>query len=93
MDVVFTDAVLILVAQDRIGDVLTEMGRVARKGLVFNEYHDSSLEKGTYYGGRWVYNYESLLARCFPSASVVIEKSAYRGGGWDEYGFLIKVVF
>jgi SAM-dependent methyltransferase len=91
VDVVITDAILLLVGPDKIRQVLGEIHRIARKGFVAHEYHSASPPPGNYDGGRWVYNYEELIASCFPSAKYQISKSTSSGGGWDQYGALIRV--
>lgn len=91
IDVVFTDAVLMFVGPDRIRQVMAEIRRIARKGVVAHEYHATMPPPGNYDGGRWVYNYEELIASCFPSATYTISKSVFAGGGWDEYGVLVQI--
>lgn len=91
IDVVFTDAVLMFVGPDRICQVMAEIRRIARRGFVTHEYHALSPPPGNYDGGRWVYNYEELIASCFPSATYRISKSMFSGGGWDQYGALVQV--
>lgn len=92
VDIVFTDAVLMFVGKDKITGVLKEMGRIARKGLIFNEYNSPNLNFHKYDDGRWVYNFERVLRECFPSATLRFEKSTFTGGCWDEYGTLIKTI-
>lgn len=91
MDVVLTDAVLMFIAPDRIRDVLAELGRVCRKGLVLNEYHCAGEVGGRFDGGRWVYDFVALIGQQFPHARIQMEKSAFVGGAWDVYGRLIEV--
>lgn len=91
VDVVFTDAVLMFVGQDKITSALKEMGRIARKSIILNEYHSETPIKNNYDGGRWVYNYKKLIQECIPTASVSLQKSAFVGGAWDTYGTLITV--
>lgn len=40
IDVVFTDAVLMYIGPDKIYNVIGEMIRVARKAIIFNEWHN-----------------------------------------------------
>ncbi len=91
IDVVLTDAVLMFVGPDRIRHVMAEIRRIARKGFVAHEYHATAPPPGNYDGGRWVYNYQDLIASGFPSARYQISKSAFSGGGWDQYGALMQV--
>lgn len=91
MDVVLTDAVLMFIAPDRIRDVLAELGRVCRKGLVLNEYHCAGEVGGRFDGGRWVYDFVALIEQQFPHARIQMKKTAFVGGAWDVYGRLIEV--
>ena len=91
VDVVLTDAVLMFIAPDRIHDVVAELGRVARKGLVLNEYHCAGETAGRFDGGRWVYDIVALLAQQLPHARIQTRKSTFAGGAWDVYGTLIEV--
>jgi SAM-dependent methyltransferase len=91
VDVVLTDAVLMFVAPDRIGKVLNEMCRVARKGLVLIDYHCPGADNGHFKGGRWVYDLVALLRRQLPIAEIKISKSNFSGGAWDQFGTLIEV--
>lgn len=91
-DVVLSDAVLMFVAPDRVQHVLAEMIRVARKGLVLNEYHATGETRGRFDGGRWVYDLTVLLRQFVPgSAHIETRASAFTGGLWDRYGTLITV--
>jgi SAM-dependent methyltransferase len=91
VDVVLIDAVLMFIAPDRIRDVVAELGRVARQGLVLNEYHCAGEKAGLFDGGRWVYDLVGLLAQQLPNARIQTKKSAFVGGAWDVYGTLIEV--
>lgn len=91
-DVVLSDAVLMFVAPDRIHRVLAEIIRVARKGLVLNEYHAAGETRGHFDGGRWVYDLTALLRQRVPdNADIETRTSAFSGGLWDRYGTLITV--
>lgn len=90
VDVVFTDAVLMFVGPSRIRQVISEIQRVARKGIVFHEYHSWEPPKHNYEDGRRVYNYNDLLMEVFPATSKIrFEKSKLTGGAWSRYGFLV----
>lgn len=91
VDVVFTDAVLMFVTPDRVQSVLGEMGRVARKAIILNEYHGAGLVDGLFLGGRWAYDFVALLQSEFPRARIQTHKSSFVGGAWDVYGTLIEV--
>jgi ubiquinone/menaquinone biosynthesis C-methylase UbiE len=90
-DVIFTDAVLMFIAPSDIDNVIKDFIRIAKKGIVLNEYHQEGLEDGYFDGGRWVYDYIGLFAKHCPNAKVEIEKSVFSGGSWDTYGSLIKI--
>jgi len=91
VDVVLADAVLMFVTPDRIQTVLAEMGRVASKALILNEYHCAGLVDGHFLGGRWAYDFVTLLQRELPQAKIQTSKSSFVGGAWDIYGTLIEV--
>lgn len=91
VDAVLTDAVLMFIAPDRIHAVVAELGRVARKGLVLNEYHCPGETVGRFDGGRWIYDIVALLAQQLPHARIQTRKSTFVGGLWDVYGTLIEV--
>ena len=93
IDIVLCDAVLMFVGPKKIGQALSEMRRVTRRGLVFNEYHSENPPEGNYLDGRWIYNYKELLDKYFPHAKISFERSAFSGGEWDIYGTLIIVRF
>lgn len=91
VDVVIADAVLMFVTPDRIRSVISEMARVARKGIVLNEYHGDGLDDGHFVGGRWVYDFVALVRKELPQARIQFRKSCFVGGAWDVYGTLIEV--
>lgn len=91
VDVVFTDAMLMFIGKDKIIRVINEIGRIARKAIILNEYHSKTPLENNYDGGRWVYNYEKLIQECFPKAIINLQKSTFIGDAWDTYGTLITV--
>lgn len=91
VDVVFTDAVLMFIGADKIDRVIGEIGRVAKCGMVFNEFHSDFPPPDNYEGGRYIHNYRDIIIRHFPAAKMSIKKSAFTGGLWDAYGSLIRV--
>lgn len=91
VDVVLIDAVLMFIAPERIHDVVAELGRVARYGVILNEYHCSGEKIGRFDGGRWVYDLVALISQQLPNARIQTRKSAFVGGAWDVYGTLIEV--
>ena len=89
VDVVLSDAVLTHVGPDKLPRALAEMRRVARRGLVLNEYAAREPPPDNYDGGRFVYNYWAL----FPGCVVEGERSDFQASGWDSYGWLFVVRF
>lgn len=91
VDLVLADAVLMFVAPDKIRETLAEFGRVAKRGIVLNEYHLSGASRGQYEGGRWVYDYVKLFSEIYPDLSCKTIKSSYAhaSGNWDRFGTLV----
>lgn len=98
IDVVFTDAILIYISPDKIEKVIKEMLRVARKRLVFVEWHCDLINQdskglGIYYKGYWMRNYSSLLARYIDSDRIRYTKiphDIWPAKGWEKYGYIIE---
>jgi ubiquinone/menaquinone biosynthesis C-methylase UbiE len=99
LDVVLTDAALMYVGPDKISHVISELTRVARKGLILNEWHLFQTDKGEpssyWYYAHWVHNYTRLLG-CAPRVkSFRIERLPAglwnTGGGWEAFGAVIEV--
>ena len=90
-DVVFTNAVLMFITPNDIDQVIKSFIRIAKRGIVLNEYHKQDLDGDFFDGGRWVYDYISLFKKHCPSAKIEIKKSVFSGGSWDKYGSLIKI--
>jgi ubiquinone/menaquinone biosynthesis C-methylase UbiE len=99
-DVVFTDAVLVLIGRDKIRKVIAGMVRVARKGLVLVERYDFGPEKQDHYGlgirrnGYWLRNYTTLLKQFAPGAQVQmtrVTENIWPDKGWQETGAIIEV--
>ena len=90
-DIVFTQALLISITPPNINKVISEMFRLSRKAIIFNEYHLDGAEKGFFADGRWVYDYYSIIKKQYPEAKISMKKSDYKGGNWDLYGKLITV--
>jgi ubiquinone/menaquinone biosynthesis C-methylase UbiE len=95
VDLVFSDATLIYIGPDKICNVIKEMARIARKALIFNEWHQDNEKNGLYYDGHWVYDYKTLISDCLssprqPKVSKIPE-DLWGGGGWGEFGAIIEV--
>ena len=97
IDVVFTDAVLLYIGPDKIEKVIRQIERIARKVLIFNEWHwenNSQKQKHFYYHGHWVYNYKALLIDYFPADNIKIsklKKDLWVDSGWELFGAIIEV--
>ena len=59
--------------------------------IIFNEFHKDGATEGLFDSGRWVYDYISVFKKLSPEAEVTMQKTAFSGGGWDDYGKLITV--
>ena len=96
IDLIFTDATIIYIGPDKIQKVLREMKRIARKAIIFNEWHqENRIKECFYYDAHWVYNYRSIFGNCVlsPNSIVVtkIPKDLWGGSGWEEFGAIIEV--
>lgn len=96
IDLVFTDATLIYIGPDRIKEVIREMRRIARKALVFNEWHQENRKTECLYCyGHWVHNYRALFTSHLSSENSItvskIPEDLWGGGGWKEFGAIIEV--
>ncbi len=99
IDVVYTDAVLLYIGRDAIRDTIGEMVRVARKGLLFFEFHDPKLTgdsgiRGVHREDGFIRNYD-LLLRAFPGIGDVsikkIPTEVFPTGRWPLYAHAIRV--
>jgi ubiquinone/menaquinone biosynthesis C-methylase UbiE len=99
-DVVFTDAVLIYIGPDKIKNVIKEMIRISKKGLILIEFH--SFEKqhkdpygfGVYYRGYWKRDYVELMKQFVPEEQIHITKiteEIWHDKNWSSIGAVIEV--
>jgi len=97
MDLVFTDALLIYIGPDKISQVLDELLRVTRKGLVCVEWHQPAADGGPssyYYDAHWVHSFDALLRPRLPQAAISITKLPYEAfgdAGWGQFGAIVTV--
>ena len=92
VDVVITDAVLMFIPPKKINKVMAEVFRVARRGLLLNEYSlPSGGKKSHFEGGRWVHDLPSIVQNVRPGAQLTVCASYFKGGAWEKFGRFIKV--
>lgn len=94
-DIVFTDAVLMYVGPDKIRKVVKELVRIARRDLIFVEWHSFNSQNSIgVYERHWKRNYEVLLKELIPQNNVHVFKLPDGGGFkdelWTKYGALIE---
>lgn len=94
-DIVFTDAVLLLVSKGVILDAVRNMVRLARKGIVLLEWHDQTMPgKGAYRQEYWIRDYQKLFQSIAPSARITVTKlpeELWPSGGWPLYGTIVTI--
>jgi len=98
VDLVMTDATLMYVGSDRIRQALHELVRVARKGLLLNEWHlfaapGPAVQVHRWYDAHWVHDYERLLQEVAGVQAVSVEPlpaGLWGAGGWQEYGAIVE---
>ena len=99
-DVVFTDALLIYIGPDKIRNVVEEMLRVARKGLLFTEWHFFEPENsdmdglGIRHCGLWKRDYVALLKNYSSPENVLITKitsDVWPDANWQTVGAFVQV--
>ena len=95
-DVVFTDAVLLYVADDKILSALSELSRVSKKMIFLLELSsENNSSKGIHTLDGWIRNYEILIKNNYDRCDIHIDKvdSKVRSAGrWPTQGELIKVI-
>ena len=101
MDVVFTDAVLIYIAPDKIDKIITEMLRIAKKSIILVEWNTPQIfgrDKeglGKYHKGLWMRDYHSLFQKHgikpIMINSTKITKEMWPEDNWSDVGYIIEV--
>jgi ubiquinone/menaquinone biosynthesis C-methylase UbiE len=97
-DVVFTDAVLIYVGPDKIGQVLGNFIRLAKKAVILLEWHLFQKEPQTrktdcIKNEKWVRDYNAILKN-YPVRRIEITKipeKLWPDPNWGKYGALIII--
>lgn len=99
-DIVFTDATLIYIGPDKIREVISELVRIAGKGIVLLEQNcfESGNKPLSSLGisrlGVWQRDYAALLKQFIPDRPVKvtrISKDVWPGEQWQETGAIIEV--
>jgi len=94
-DLVFTFAVLLYVGPDKIEAVLNESIRVAKKRILFLEWHDGSV-KNYNFKEHWIYNFMFLLqkfkSRISSFSIVKIPSDEFSDINWKRYGYFIDII-
>lgn len=98
-DVVFSDAVLIYLGPEKIEHVITEMLRIAKKGVILvelNNFDDKSPELSRYLfrSGLWVHNYSAFLKKYIDTNRIHVKKltrDIWPDDNWGESGAIIIV--
>jgi ubiquinone/menaquinone biosynthesis C-methylase UbiE len=99
-DIVLTDALLMFIGPDKIKTVTSEMLRVARRALVFMEWHEANQQKdlngsGLYHLGCWKRNYVNLLKQFGLEDRIRVTKiprESWPDEKWQQFGYLIEVL-
>lgn len=90
-DISFSQAVMVCCPPRDFTRVISEMLRVTKGKIIFNEYHQDGATQGVFDAGRWIYDYTYFFSKLSPDAKVTMQKTNFSGGGWDNYGKLITV--
>ena len=98
-DVVFSDAVLIYLGPEKIENVLKEMLRIAKKGVILVELnnfdaHSRDLSKYLFRNGLWVHNYMSYLNKYVEEHRICIKRLSreiWADDNWGESGAVVIV--
>jgi len=99
-DIVFTNALLIYIAPDKINKVIGEMFRIARRALVLTEWHYENATEdpyglGIYHFGHWKRNYINLLEQFIPRNKIHVTKipeEIWPVKEWKELGYIIEAI-
>ena len=90
-DVVLCDAVLIYLDPDSFRLAMSEINRIARKGVIFVEWDDKS-EEGRVVDGHWARDYENILFDWFfnrvGKTKIKPEDWPNRSGNWARNGYV-----
>jgi ubiquinone/menaquinone biosynthesis C-methylase UbiE len=100
VDIVFSDATLMYVGPDKIGGVLREMTRVARKAIVLNEwqlFEDAGRlgagARSRWHYAHWIHDFQALLAAVPAVRSTRVEhlpKGLWQDEAWESFGAIVE---
>ena len=95
-DIVFTDAVLMYIARDKIKKVIKELIRITRKALLLMEWHcfESKSNPLGFYIGQWVRDYVALSKKCYPEGKVraiKMPEHLWPDKNWQRYGGIVSL--
>jgi ubiquinone/menaquinone biosynthesis C-methylase UbiE len=100
-DVVFTDAILIYIGQDKIRRAVSEMLRVGSKALVLIEWYNFDSDQrdpdglGVYYKSLWKRDYKALLKQFVREEQITVTKiteDLWPSTNWCDVGAVVEVV-
>ncbi len=95
-DIVFTDAVLMYIGQDKIKKLITETARIAKMVLIFIEWHLPDKRKELYdsHIGVWKRDYLNLFKKYFLQEKINISKipkELWPDENWQKFGYIIEI--
>jgi len=92
-DIIFTDAILLYIAKDKINKVALEMKRVTRKAIVLLEHHSEDKDAfGFYNQGNWIRDYKKLFEPFSSEIKTTKLPLGIWGGDWEKFGYIIEIV-
>ena len=100
-DIIFTDAVLIYIGPDKIGEVMKNAIRITRQALILMEWHSFKPQRkdpyglGVYEQGNWKRDYVSLLKQFVSEEKIratKIPEEVWPDENWKRWGGVIEVI-
>ena len=93
IDIVFTQACLLLLPPSKIYSTLKNLFQLSKKGLILHELHMEGAVNGYFADGRWVYDYVNLIKRISPNYRIEFFDTTFEEGAWIPYGKIMKISF
>ena len=89
VDYILTDAVLMYIDPDSLLELLPEMLRVCKVGIILCE----QCSVGSVYSDHWRHDYQAVFGALAGVKSISLEKidEEYWSGDWTKYGYLIEI--